>query len=267
MSNSFTTVTASTQFSDSIELRNHLLALLSEVKDYHEFTYTDLPTPWGLKLFEGIDEQFPLRKTLNTKERTLQVRAMPREIHDCVQPWITRAMYTAWNLDPEEKKLLRPGVGTTLNFQYGPYRGSRKEPDFFLRPDAFTLPTIAVETGWSETKSRLLDDMNVLLVGGNGQIIMVILVNWEKIQGEYVSGEVEVYRRDVNGMPRCIQKEVVFSAPDPPRTQLISLTRRDIFQNALLPNRNPKTVMTLDIAELRDEAINALSIMGLRPAV
>jgi hypothetical protein len=50
--------------------------------------------------------------------------------------------------------------------------------------------------------------MNLLLVGGNGSIKVVIIVKWTKLQGGRVSGTVELFMRDRNGIPRLEQSEV-----------------------------------------------------------
>ncbi|KKZ62667.1 hypothetical protein EMCG_00350 [[Emmonsia] crescens] len=52
----------------------------------------------------------------------------------------------------------------------GPYSGSRKEPDCYILAKNLPLPRLVIETGWSESHNRLLDDMNTWLVGGNGHV-------------------------------------------------------------------------------------------------
>lgn len=39
---------------------------------------------------------------------------------------------------------------------------------FLNRKRSRTFPTIAIESGWSETLTQLRDDMNLLLIGGDG---------------------------------------------------------------------------------------------------
>lgn len=96
----------------------------------------------------------------------------------------------------------------------GPYRGSRKEPDYFLRPEGETartspdLHTLAIESGWSETLPLLHDDMNMLLIGGNGEIKIVIILNWRRLSGLRVAGDAELWMNDATGMPQLKQREV-----------------------------------------------------------
>jgi hypothetical protein len=51
--------------------------------------------------------------------------------------------------------------------------------------------------------------MNLLLVGGDGAISAVVLLNWKvHRRTRLVSGFVELYVRDRNGMPVRRQREV-----------------------------------------------------------
>jgi hypothetical protein len=95
-----------------------------------------------------------------------------------------------------------------LSVRSGPYSGSWKEPDFFFRAEHDYLPTLAVESGWSESKEQLHKGMELLLVGGNGSTNVVIIVQWTRLQGARVSGTVELFVRDSNGMPTLQQSEV-----------------------------------------------------------
>lgn len=84
-----------------------------------------------------------------------------------------------------------------------------KEPDFFLRVNSDRLPGLAMESGWPESWQSLSDDMNLLLVGGDGDIGAVVLLKWQILSGtRYVRGFVELYVRDRNGMPIRRQQEV-----------------------------------------------------------
>ena len=105
---------------------------------------------------------------------------------------------------------------TAINFLYGPYAGARKEPDLMIRAGNLRLPTVVIEAGWSEAWNRLTDDMNIWLVGGNGDVKVVILIKWNKIgRSDRVRGFVEVYSLDPNGMPKLRQTEVLFKTSLP----------------------------------------------------
>jgi hypothetical protein len=95
-----------------------------------------------------------------------------------------------------------------LYLKSGPYSSSWKEPDFFFRANGHILPTLAVESGWSEEKGQLHKGMDLLLIGGNSSTRVVIIVKWIKLTGGSVSGTVELFIRDRNGMPTLQQSEV-----------------------------------------------------------
>ena len=103
-----------------------------------------------------------------------------------------------------------------IEFFYGPYASSRKEPDLLVRPDNQRLPSIVTESGWSESLPRLHDDMNLWLVGGNGSVKATLILKWHKIgHSNVVRGHAELYTLDTNGMPILRQEEVIFPAPPP----------------------------------------------------
>lgn len=172
-----------------------------------------------------------------------------------------------------------------LEFKCGPYSGSRKEPDFFFQVNDHILPTLAIESGWSESKEQLRNDMNLLLMGGNGSVKIFIIVKWTKLQGARVSGTVELFMRYQNGMPRLEQSEVylrhlingshtyclvfvqiVFPRPTTARGQRIGNRRNDLFEAALLAGRNGNDILYLDVERLRDHATRALCFMNLTSA-
>lgn len=101
-------------------------------------------------------------------------------------------------------------MNIAFEFVGGPYSGSRKEPDCYILPENLPLPRLVIETGWSESHSRLRDDdMNTWLVGGNGHVQAVILINWSKnTETNRVTGIAEIYELDTDGMPVMRQSEV-----------------------------------------------------------
>lgn len=69
-------------------------------------------------------------------------------------------------------------------------------------PDSQGMPSIIMESGWSESMTQLHNDMNLWLVGGNGQVRLVFILKWRLHNDkQHVSGSVEVYGLDANGMP------------------------------------------------------------------
>lgn len=84
------------------------------------------------------------------------------------------------------------------------------EPDLCLRPDTQAKPTIAIESGWSESWPHLHNDMKVWLTGGAPVVRLVILLRWYKLVGnpKRVRGVVDVFERNAAGIPTLIQNEV-----------------------------------------------------------
>ncbi|KAJ9255403.1 hypothetical protein DTO207G8_3159 [Paecilomyces variotii] len=250
------TVLSTNQFDNQSDFKDYILFSLYQVKEYHEFVFIDVPSSWGEAVLRLIDESIPSRVAFTW-------------IHDCVQDWLTKQMIE-WLLNGDitrqEESLLQPGVGTTLHLTTGPYSGSRKEPDFFFQVNDHILPTLAVECGWSESKGRIYDDMNLLLVGGNGSIRIVIIVKWAKLGGSRVSGTVELFMRDRNDMPILRQTETVFPRPTTTNRQRLEIRRGDLFGDALLAGRNQSDILCLDVERLRDHATRSLRFMNLVPA-
>ncbi|KAJ9294937.1 hypothetical protein DTO271G3_6499 [Paecilomyces variotii] len=196
------TVTSTNQFDKQTDFKEYILSSLYQVKEYHEFVFTNVPSSWGEAVLRLIDESIT----------------------------------------------------------------SRKEPDFFFQVNDHILPTLVVECGWSESKERIYDDMNLLLVGGNGSIKVVIIVKWAKLGGSRVSGTVELFMRDRNDMPFLKQTETVFPRPTTTNRQRLEIRRGDLFGDALLAGRNRNDILYLDVERLRDHATRSLGFMNLVPA-
>lgn len=160
-------------------------------------------------------------------------------------------------------------VPLAIDFFYPPYAPSRKEPDFLIRPDNQRLPSVVIESGWSESLPRIYDDMNLWLVGGSGSVKAALILKWHRIgNSNAVRGHAELYTLDANGIPVLGQEETIFPTPPPQQAQAqtIRLTRRILFGGTLPQGRNPNDLLTLRLERLRGAARDALSLMGLVPA-
>jgi hypothetical protein len=111
-----TTETSARQFDNQATFETHVLSSLHGVQSYHDFVFTDVPSPWGEAVFRIIDENIPARKTHDTKNRTLRIKVMPTWIHDCVQRWMVKQA-SDWRLNQiitrAEYDLLDVGAGTS----------------------------------------------------------------------------------------------------------------------------------------------------------
>ncbi|GFF34895.1 hypothetical protein IFM46972_04386 [Aspergillus udagawae] len=266
-SSSIMTVTSANQFDEQADFTDHVVSSLRQSREYHEFMFTGVPPLWADAVYQLIDEKIPSRKSYNSKSRELQIKVRHTEITNCIQPWLFKQPL-GWLLNGditlEEEDLFYGSVGTTLYFRSGPYSGSWKEPDFFFRAEHDYLPTLAVESGWSESKEQLHKGMELLLVGGNGSTNVVIIVQWTRLQEARVSGTVELFVRDSNGMPTLQQSETIF--PRPATRNDLWIRRRDLFGPALVPGRNGNDMLYFNVEKLRDYATRTLGFMDLVPA-
>jgi hypothetical protein len=89
------------------------------------------------------------------------------------------------------------------------YDCSSKEPDGFILPGfKVNLPTIAIETGWSESWPKLQNEKDLWLIGGAPEVQLVFLIIWTELDRNRVQGDLYVYGRDATGAPTLTQKEV-----------------------------------------------------------
>lgn len=133
------------------------------------------------------------------QNQILRVKTKPTEIHDCHQGWVFKHIVDwvlSGDLTRDEEDQLCTRVGTSKPFMVplsenpeantalemtGIHRGSRKEPDLFLRVEGQSLPTLVIETGWSESRRNIDRDMRLLLLGGSNIIKTALIIKWRKV--------------------------------------------------------------------------------------
>lgn len=169
------------------------------------------------------------------------------------------------------------------NFQ-APYTASRKEPDQCILPAGKSLPTVVIESGWSETKPQLYRDRDLWLKGGVGNIQVVIILKWSADSERKVKGDIEVYDLDTLGNIRCITCEVggiistnawytnhlmkaIFPCPsaEVAATQKINLTKDQLFGPNLSLARNDTSTIDLNVNGLREVAAKHIDHQGYTP--
>ncbi|KAJ5919600.1 hypothetical protein N7454_009435 [Penicillium verhagenii] len=271
------------KFVDRLDFESHVRGTIQRASNPQVLVFTKVSSSWGERTVESINETrdgYSTRKNYNSWTKVLRITIMPTGIRDCVQSWwrvSEIALREAGDLTAYEQIQIRTLVGTTLDlvaleFQSGSYRHSRKEPDFSIRTKSDILPSLVFESGWSESWNHLMDDVNLLLVGGDGAISAVVILNWHlNDTTRLVSGFVELYIRDRNGMPVRRQREDVFPIPqNTTNLQRIELTRREVFGRHLSPdparNGPPNAMVYLEINQLRLVALQELQRMNLLPA-
>ena len=140
---------------------------------------------------------------------------MPTQGHDIAQKWVINSVVD-WKdegiISKEEWEGLKIGFGTTLKLPTSSFSKSQKEPDIYIRPfgsDSGFLPPVAFEVGWSESASRLRENVRILLEGGAGHIQVVIVIDWYlQKDGLTVTGKADLWRRGSDGHPVHEQSEV-----------------------------------------------------------
>ncbi|KAL4915114.1 hypothetical protein BDW62DRAFT_189276 [Aspergillus aurantiobrunneus] len=140
-------------------------------------------------------------------------------------------------------------------------------------PGLRRVSTLVVDVGWSESTPRMLDDMNLWLVGED-TVLAVLIVEWKRVgDTNRVTGTAECYTRDSTRMPIRRQREQVFPAParEEAEAQVFRFTRDMLSGGSgavMFSGRrgDEGEVLTLRIEELRSAARNALGRMGLVPA-
>ncbi|KAI9924864.1 hypothetical protein ASPWEDRAFT_172174 [Aspergillus wentii DTO 134E9] len=261
-------------FTNQTESHDHALDTILSTTDHQEIIYTNVPTPWGESVVSFLDEQAESscgRKHYNSVTQIFWIRVFTTtEIHSCHQEWVSHEQFR-W-MDSglctlEEVLHLNHRTGTTIYSFHSPYTGSRKEPDLFIRPGNQRLPSVVIESGWGESMPRLHDDMRLWLVGGNGVVKAVIIIEWHRVAADKVGGKVEVYTLDGDDAPILRQEEIIFPPPlQREHIQRIALTRGMLFGDTIPQGRKPDDVLSLSLDDLRREARDALDLMRLCPA-
>ncbi|PGG94948.1 hypothetical protein AJ79_10348 [Helicocarpus griseus UAMH5409] len=209
------------------------------------------------------------RISYNSRTQILTARIKPTHILDSHQPWLDSEMLkmvTSGFLNDPERDHLNRLVGTTFQGFVAPYEASSKDPDACIIQDAQRLPTIVVETGWSESWPKLDDDKDLWLIGGAPIVQRVFLIRWSKLSGNRVKGEIHVYGRDGAGNPVLLQTELIFPVPSNGLKQAIPISRSQLFGPSVFTGRDPTDIFNLLVTSLRVKADPFIRIMGFVPA-
>lgn len=91
----------------------------------------------------------------------------------------------------------------------GVQAGISKEADFSITPSVTQYPSIAVESGWSESFPRLRINKDLWIHGCGSHVQLVFLIKWNKLRGGRVSGVFEVWAGDAAANDQFFQTEVI----------------------------------------------------------
>ncbi|KAL2855314.1 hypothetical protein BJY01DRAFT_10305 [Aspergillus pseudoustus] len=250
------------------EIRASLLS-----NDRTEVEVRNLPSSIGSIVFDAlsedkdVEERLP-RMTYDAHTSTFFARNMPTKIHDVPQMWLSNEiskMQAAKFLSDDERDNFDTTVGTTFNDFVAPYTNSRKEPDWALIPITDKLPSVVLESGWSDNWPKLLQAMRLWLEGGRPNVQLVFLFNWGKRTNNSVAGEVRVYERTLPGATNERFRASIFPIPQGGPGG-IPLTRAEMFGvSGVLPGRNATDRWHLSLTRLREIADRWVRAMGLTP--
>ncbi|KAJ5542036.1 hypothetical protein N7461_008039 [Penicillium sp. DV-2018c] len=240
---------------------------INQAEEFHELVVTDVPQGCCDILWEA-DEPLLSHPRLSYDPATsaLRLSIMVTWTYNRIE-WLADAK-PEWVLngitDRVENKFFRVGQYNARIYERPISRAPKAAWCLHIRP-LFNVPHFTVESGFSESYDDLLNDMNRLLVGGNGDIQAVILVKWTRRANSQVDGFLEVYKRDRQGMPQLQQRKIIFHEPAGNPPQPLNFTRREICGGQVQAGRVPTTILPL----LRDLlfARNALARQGLIPAI
>ncbi|QKX59431.1 uncharacterized protein TRUGW13939_06565 [Talaromyces rugulosus] len=202
-----------------------------------------------------------------TNQQTMAGRVIPISNGPLKAETIIRQIYYQQQHGEEECSLEYSDVDQDTAYEVIEELDENNE-DRVHRPTILPTPTIVVESGWSETREKLHEDMRVWLIGGRPHVQMVIIVKWTRTSDERVTGDVEVFERDENDQPRSVQKEIIF--PEPPSAvadqQVIKITKRQLWGQNLPAGQDPDDRYDMLMKDLRREGRQCIARMRLNPA-
>ncbi|KAB8276087.1 hypothetical protein BDV30DRAFT_246761 [Aspergillus minisclerotigenes] len=237
---------------------NEIIHKIPTIREFTELIYESIPPEQGSLicrtfLESGIFEASNARANFNARTGTLWIRVRLTELHGVQFRWVgyTSGVWVRKGLMNEaESDIFDIGAGTTHNSFTGKYTHSSKDPDLFLCPATDDLPSIVVESGFSESWPRLHADKDLWMYGST-TVNVVILLKWSKCVRNRCKGK-PIFPRPV-------------PAPDAD-TDVVQFTKLDLFGKHMVAGQNPMTVLSLGLSELRDHARHRMSLMGLTPA-
>lgn len=71
-----------------------------------------------------------------------------------------------------------------------------------------SLPTLVIESSWSESRQQLDEDQDLWLTGEAGSMQVVLIIKWTKNTRKEVKGNIEVFALNPYRNIRSIQHEV-----------------------------------------------------------
>ncbi|QKX54989.1 uncharacterized protein TRUGW13939_02079 [Talaromyces rugulosus] len=224
------------------------------------------------KVIEYLDnfaENQATRLTYDAELKVFRVVVMPTPTHEAHIDWLHQSILDAvgaGHLTSPESKRLRLSGANRKRLTNTANQTSTKEPDALLIPFSVTVPTIVVETGWSESKRQLVRDKNIWLGDTRGQVQAVIVIKWRpNYHTREVSGVLEVHKPNASPNGTLDQTEKIFPIPTNGTSQVIQFTKAELFAGSPMSIQNPGQLIDFTLDALRLTAQEAMQEHGFNP--
>ncbi|GLA87419.1 hypothetical protein AtubIFM56815_001845 [Aspergillus tubingensis] len=128
-------------------------------------------------------------------------------LHNCCLSWTSDQILEAhlqgiFTSNESRHVNLGGNSGFYGNF-VSPWADSYKEPDTYIinYESPSPLPTVVIESGYTESTARLYADRDLWLQGGAPHVNVVILIKWNKRVDNHIGGWIKLHRRGGSDVP------------------------------------------------------------------
>lgn len=169
--------------------------------------------------FRRLERRLPerIRYTYSPITQILRLK-MPTWAHALTELWLQKWVGSMKSLGMIGEDDVDVVSDATLRNLSGSHIGTKKIADAYVIVSGRIFPTIALETGYSESEEKLKEDAHVVLNGSTGKVGVVILVKMTPVapgQTMPQDGFVEAwgYNRSNNGIRKIWYRKVLFPPP------------------------------------------------------
>ncbi|CUS12161.1 unnamed protein product [Tuber aestivum] len=196
---------------------------------------------------------------------------MPTHLHECPTGWLRQCLnlwYAQQILRPEHTARILDNIATCTEFE-GKFAGSVKTPDVAFTPVVegkhYRYPSVVLESGWRESRKKLLLDGDLWNTGTLGAVRVVLLCKaFTKNRGNRVGADLTMCR-NLKGGEICRRKISIFPVPEAVEVDPF-ITVDELFAGSCPMDLDPETHLLLPIQNLRTAFKREILACGKRPA-
>ncbi|EFQ99778.1 hypothetical protein MGYG_02791 [Nannizzia gypsea CBS 118893] len=256
------------------QLFNTVRRAILESHKFNDLSFENISADCGQLVTTSLSEDPDVenacpRISYNSHTKTLDIRVMPTLTHDIHQPWIVMEMsrmVSTGFVTQQESDSVRFLVGTSiLSRVSGPVCRFIERARYMHLSESQSLPSLVIETGWSESWPKLGRDKDLWLQGGFPEVQLVLLIKWSKISSNRVKGTIEIHGRN-GGVTQLLQTEAIFPVPTNSTTQSIPISREQFLGQNVSAGGNATQVYQLSMDRFRELAEESIRSKGLTPA-